>query len=378
VSLSVSEVQQVQTVAPQSTASVLVRAAQYVRETLYAGRCTLTGRGGRHLLHKRELHQRRAAAERRMLCEARSDGRLMHQNVCPACGQRQLPRREFENPLGFRFAICPEDGTVFMDPILSDEALARLYNDPAESYHWLEDSAQSDVSVRPSNEEDYRAILRLLAPRGGERLLDVGCATGSFLFTARATFDVEGCELSAATAETARANGLAVHTGRIEDLPGAGQFDVVTMLQVIEHLPVPEQSLSHVVRLLRSGGHLYVNTPNVDSASFQLLGARHVHVSSFGHVSLFTRRSLELLGARCGLTLVAHEDCGGMDFELHDWLSLRLAPGRFRHRMACYSPRFYFLCQTIERLSLGLAARLARPRGCQSYQRALFRKAAAA
>jgi SAM-dependent methyltransferase len=347
---------------------------QRVKRMLYPLYCALTGRGGGFLRHKQEVHRRRGIAERRVLEEAKSDPSLFRQNACPACGERLLPREEFANPIGFQFAVCPADGTVYMDPIPTDASLTRMYNDPAESYLWLREEESAEVEVAATDSADYRALLRWIpVNHQGMRLLDVGCATGGFLLSARQTFEAEGCELNDATAATARAQGLNVRTARIQDVPGEDLFDVITMLQVIEHLPTPAESLRHVYRLLKPTGYFYLNTPNIDSASFKLLSNRHTHVSSFGHVSLFNKQSLSRLAERCQFEVVRYEYCGGSDVALHDWLSYRFARPQFVHRMALYSTRFYFSAMCLDKLTLGGLSKLILPTGHESYHRALLR-----
>lgn len=343
-------------------------------ESLYPWYCALTGRGGQFLAFRRELHSRRAAAEKRVLAEAERDSSLFRPNVCPACERRIEPRTEFKNPVGYHFAICPGDGTVFMDPLPTDETLERMYNDPAESFLWIQDKTDTQPDVKPMGAEDYQAILRMMQPQKGQRLLEIGCANGAFLLTARQMFDVEGCELNGTTAEEARRLGFKVTTGGIDSVSGDSRFDLVVMLQVIEHLPRPAETLAHIRRLLVPGGYFYFNTPSIDSASFNLLRERHVHVSSFGHISLFNEQSLSRLAERTGFDTVAYEHCGGSDLALHDLLSLRLAPSRFRHRMGMYSPRFYFACEAVDRALFGLPSAWLRPSGNESYQRAIWRK----
>jgi 2-polyprenyl-3-methyl-5-hydroxy-6-metoxy-1,4-benzoquinol methylase len=346
-----------------------------LKRFLYPFYCVVTGHGGGFLKHKQEVHRRRRIAELEVLEEAKTNPSLFRENSCPACGERQFPRDEFSNPIGYKFARCPADGTIYMDPIPTDATLTRMYNHPAESYLWLRDNKASSVKVMPTDIGDYRAILRLLpGPLAGLKLLDVGCAIGGFLMTAQETFDVFGCELNDSTAETARSHGFRVRTGSIADIPGQEEFDIITMLQVIEHLPTPADSLREAFRLLKPGGYFYCNTPNIDSLSFNLLKDRHIHVSSFGHVSLFNRESLILLGKRCGFEFLVHEHCGGRDFALHDWLSLRLANQKFKHRHAFYKTRFYFAAVVLERFMGGLFPKAFLPEGHDSYHRAIFRK----
>jgi SAM-dependent methyltransferase len=262
-----------------------------------------------------------------------------------------------------------------MDPVPTSATLHRLYNDPAETFNYLEVGAAQRTRPTRMTLDDLDALLRLRGARiRGGRLLDVGCSTGAFLVAASDHFEVEGLEISEDTAEVARSLGFGVTTGTIEDLPSESKFDVITMLQVIEHIVRPVELLRQARDLLVPGGHLFMNTPAIDSASFALLGARHIHVSSFGHVSLFSRDSLIAACQRAGFEVVNYERCGGLDLRLHDLVGYLLRPARFRHRMALYRPRFYNLAELFDTLSFGLLPRLIARGNNPSYQRILLRK----
>lgn len=332
----------------------------------------VSGGGGRWLEHKAEYHRRRQDMERAFLAEARVHPEHLRARACPACGKSQTSR-QFTNPVGFSFDVCADDGTIYMNPAPTEAALGRLYNDPAESFKHLGNS--EDGAVRPSNQEDFDALIRL-APQSvrGGALLDVGCAKGAFLLTARSAFSVSGVELNATTAEVARRQGFQITAGRVADVPGAGTYAVITMLQLIEHIADVTDFLTDVRRLLADDGVLYVSTPAIDSASFDYLGSKHIHVASFGHVSLFSRAAFSVLAERCGFDLIAHEYWGGLDLSLADVAVHEIAPSRFSHRMAAYSPRLYYAGDIIEQLGAGgLRWRFAKP-GAESYQRVLLKK----
>jgi 2-polyprenyl-3-methyl-5-hydroxy-6-metoxy-1,4-benzoquinol methylase len=98
------------------------------------------------------------------------------------------------------------------------------------------------------------------------RALDVGTGFGDFLEHLRAAgqWTVEGTEVSdEAAAHAEETHAFRVHRGQVEDcgLP-PGQFDLVTMWHVLEHVPVPALTLDHVIGLLRPGGLLVIAVPN--------------------------------------------------------------------------------------------------------------------
>ena len=98
-------------------------------------------------------------------------------------------------------------------------------------------------------------------PEAGARLLDVGCGTGDFLALARARgWQPTGIDLSARAAALARERGLDART----DWEGlsAGDFDAVTLWNVVEFLERPIETLRDVHRVLAPGGHVFLRTPN--------------------------------------------------------------------------------------------------------------------
>jgi SAM-dependent methyltransferase len=340
----------------------------------------VTGKGGDHLRRKQQYHQLRRAAERDYLDRAAgdADAALARPATCPVCGAAPT-RNRFRNRVGFTFGWCPDHDVVLMDPVPTDDALTALYNSDAEQFHWV--GAGNDELVI-EHAEDFDALVRFLGPATPPdrrlRLLEVGCATGGFLRGAASRFEVEGVELNEESAARARASGLNVRTGRIEDVPSASGddgFDVVVAIQLVEHLPEPGTLLAQAHRVLRPGGALYLATPAIDSASFAALGPDHTHVASFGHVALLSKAAMADLAQRHGFTVEQHEHYGGRDVALHDLVTRRVAPERFVHRMALYRPRVFYASETIDALTGGrIVDRIVGP-GAESYQRALLRRA---
>jgi len=82
--------------------------------------------------------------------------------------------------------------------------------------------------------------------RASGRLLDVGCAYGFFLHEAKRFFDVSGIELAKDAAEHCRRSGLNVFTGQADEtlLGRLATTDVIVLLDVIEHLPSPRDTIA--------------------------------------------------------------------------------------------------------------------------------------
>ena len=111
-------------------------------------------------------------------------------------------------------------------------------------------------------------------PQG--QLLDIGCATGDFLseMQRHRNWQVAGVEPNHLAAQYANENTSGkVVEGTANDVPfESGAFDAVTMWDVIEHVYDPPSVIREISRLLRPGGLLVMNYPNLESLDRQVFG----------------------------------------------------------------------------------------------------------
>jgi SAM-dependent methyltransferase len=148
-----------------------------------------------------------------------------------------------------------------------------------------------------------RILSGLMTPCGGNRLLDVGCATGANLDVYRRLgWRVAGIERSADAATQARARNLRVHCGDVFDAPFGPDFDVVLLSHVIEHVRDPIAVLSRCARFLAPGGKIVLLTPNVGSLGFRWFGSCWYPLEAPRHLALFDPHTLALLAQRADLT----------------------------------------------------------------------------
>jgi SAM-dependent methyltransferase len=145
--------------------------------------------------------------------------------------------------------------------------------------------------------------------RSRGRLLDVGCAMGLFLKSASETgWEVVGVEPARGLCDKARE--LVGHRGEVicatlqeANLPAAS-FDAVTLWDVLEHVSDPLVFARSCAALLRPGGLLLLNVPDLDSWQARLLGTRWPLLLP-EHLNYFNRRSLRLCGERAALAWVS-------------------------------------------------------------------------
>jgi len=151
-----------------------------------------------------------------------------------------------------------------------------------------------------------RLLLRdLVLPRGGNRLLDVGCGAGSVLARHRALgWEVRGVEPSARGVAACRAAGLPVEQCDLLDaeLP-AERFDVVLLKHVVEHVRDPRAALARARSLLAPGGLLVVVTPNTAGIGLRAYGSCWYALDAPRHIHLFDATNLRRLAESVGLAV---------------------------------------------------------------------------
>ncbi len=146
-------------------------------------------------------------------------------------------------------------------------------------------------------EGDFRPLHDLNPPRldyiearaglAGRRVLDVGCGGGLLSEgMARRGAQVTGIDLAPAALEVARLHALEqgvtveYRQQSAEDLADAepGAFDLVTCLEMLEHVPQPDQVVAALARLVRPGGHVVCSTINRGPKAFALaiVGAEYL------------------------------------------------------------------------------------------------------
>ena len=143
-----------------------------------------------------------------------------------------------------------------MEPVPSPKNLDILYNSKEMSVN--ASGMQLGEKVKPIGKDDLNFILKHAS---GGKLLDIGCGVGGFVLQSNQFFESEGLEINQSHAEIGQKNGLKVHKAYSGDFEGKEVYDVVSLLQVIEHLYNPKNVIQDAHRLLKKDGKLYIACP---------------------------------------------------------------------------------------------------------------------
>jgi 2-polyprenyl-3-methyl-5-hydroxy-6-metoxy-1,4-benzoquinol methylase len=201
---------------------------------------------------------------------------------------------------------CRQCGLVYTSPRLDEHDIVHTY-EAVEDPLYLEEREGRVLTFQ----HHLNPMERIVGPPDGRPLLDVGCYTGVFVeIAARHGWDAWGLEPSRWAVEQAQARGLHVVQGTLDtaELPQA-HFDVVTMWDVIEHLPDPRAALERVHGLLKPEGLVVVHTIDIESLFARVMGARWPWLMEM-HLYYFSRRTLRVMLEKCGFQIVSDRPQG--------------------------------------------------------------------
>ena len=215
----------------------------------------------------------------------------------------------------FEYHVCQECGFMRVEPFTGFEIYNDAYYrgqgpDPYVDYEAEYHSWQG--SDRMLELQDLTGIAERHVARAGSRgpiaWLDFGCGAGAFLMYLRSRAALNGRPLDLIGHDVGSYADLlrTKHGFRILDLgqlaaEPAARFDVISMIEVIEHLPDPLETMRLIARLLKPGGLLLLTTGNLESPVARRQGIHYRYCAPEIHVSLFNPRCLSRLYRRVGL-----------------------------------------------------------------------------
>ncbi len=179
---------------------------------------------------------------------------------------------------------CLKCHFVFSEMVPTEEELRDHYG-----------NYQRNDYLSPLTIKRYNELLDAFEPfRQSGKILDVGCGIGYFLEEAkRRKWEVYGTEFTDEAVEICAAKGINMQKGVLNPSNyKLGSFDIITSFEVLEHIQNPLEEIGNFHSLLRSGGLVYLTTPNFNSLLRYRLKEKYNVISYPEHLSYYTPRTL--------------------------------------------------------------------------------------
>jgi len=271
---------------------------------------------------------------------------------CPFCAAQDTlarGRTASEDGTVYPLRICGACGTVFLWPPPSEGQLQAAY---ATGYYGEGATKFGGWIERLRDFFGTRRARQLARPLAEDaRILDVGCGDGRLLrsFQKVGRYELHGIELPGPAAERAgKIPGIHLHRGTLGavELPAAS-FDLITLVHVYEHLPVPRETLDRLVRLVKPGGRLFLAFPNISSWQARVFGPDWFHLDPPRHLNLVPPQAV-----------IAHLESKGFHLEsAHDLCLEQNTYGWLQSALNRVDRRRNFLYERLKRNRAYLPAR---------------------
>lgn len=229
---------------------------------------------------------------------------------CLVCGVTNIRKTFQEEQSHYQTYTCHDCGFAFSYPRPTEVELSEFYSD---GYYDGERDHLGYADYRTEG-EDYmrRAWKQVRGTVNGlnikpKRMLDIGCATGAFLASAaKDGWDCTGVDMIDEAAQIARTEyGIKVFVGDVLRLDiERGQFGLVTLWHIVEHLIDPLAVLKRVHELLAPGGYIFIEVPSWGSLGRRVRGHKWAPLKPPEHIAFFSPHSISVAAEKAGFEVI--------------------------------------------------------------------------
>lgn len=244
--------------------------------------------------------------------------------ACPLCGERES--RQLFNAPGGTYERCSVCGMVYVPAVPTAEDLETFYREAPEPQAWAAEVQEGRIEKMLDRRKFWWALERAgWTDLRARRLLDIGCSTGTLLEVAGDMRPDAEILVGVEPNPTARAKACTASPDIFPHLSEVGgQFDIVVMWEVLEHVLDPQDMLEAAVhRLARHRGATFmICVPNINSLAARIL---HEKAPMFGpgHLNMYSPDTLRsaildaMPGAKVTMTSIV-----SWSKEIRNWMNL--------------------------------------------------------
>lgn len=199
---------------------------------------------------------------------------------------------------GGQLVLCSNCRSMQRHPILSAADYNALYRSGT-------DSVWTSAEQRPDQDRVRAYLVEQCKPFS---VLDIGCNTGGFILSLPDTMEKYGVEPSKQAAELATKAGVTIIADDVSNVPAGMQFDCITLIDVIEHVPYPDELLGKILPLLTASGQVVISTGNPETSEWVNKFRSRFWYSSFAeHISFPSHDWITEYSSRAGYEIVHRE-----------------------------------------------------------------------
>ena len=237
------------------------------------------------------------------------EARILYEN-CPLCKSNKIIKSEIGDcseqrlynpiiPTKMQWMNCEDCHHQFINGHFTDEALEVIFSkQPEEQVVGFEVEKQRILSAR--------IIEKILPFKSNGIWLDVGFGNGSLLFTAdEFGFEPIGVDLRKDGVLTLQSLGMQAYCDLVQNIEFEKPISVVSMMDVLEHIPFPKDVLISLHSKMDEDGCLLISCPNSESWIWKFMTAKNgnPYFNTVEHYHNFSKTRLESLLNECGFNI---------------------------------------------------------------------------
>ena len=194
-----------------------------------------------------------------------------------------VSQKDSKNGLFLKVIICESCGMIQQDPIPSEDEVNEYYSNEYRKDYKKTITPKIKHVFRAGNLALDRINFLKKAQISSGKLLDVGAGGGEFIYiSGKLGFDSEGIEPNIGYSQYGKKEyRIDLNTGQLSDV--SGQFQIITMFHVLEHIPDPVLTFERLWRLIENDGHVFIEVPNIETSKaspHNIYFRAHIHYFS--------------------------------------------------------------------------------------------------